>query len=182
MARIQAQMKMPDFVCRTPFAPDAPLSEVLKRVEGKTALVFLRYYGCPVCQLDMQELGEEYGKIQKTGGQLLLVLQSDPEKLRAQITRETFPYEIVCDPNMELYKALSIDPAPSMLKMISLKAVGKILRSRKKGFTHGDYEGNEQQLPAAFVLTPDGTVTYAHYGKDVGDVPTAEELAALLTQ
>lgn len=182
MARIKEQMQMPDFVCRTPFVKDMPLSEMLKAVPGKTALVFLRYYGCTLCQLDMQEFAAEYDRIAKIGGQLLIVLQSDAEKLEAQITETTFPFRILCDPKGEMYRALSIEPAPSKLKMISLKAVKKILRSRKKGLQHGAYEGNEQQLPATFILTPDGTVTYAHYGKDVGDVPTAEELVVLLAQ
>ena len=38
----------------------------------------------------------------------------------------------------------------------------------------------EMFLPAAFVVEPDLTLTYAHYGKALGDVPTPEELAELL--
>lgn len=180
MAKIQEKSKMPNFVCRTPFASEKPLYEILQKVKGKTALVFLRYYGCPICQLDLRGFAEGYGRILETGGQMLVVLQSDPKKLAEQIQEDTFPFSIVCDPEGELYRQLSIDPAPSMVKMLSLKALGKILKSKKQGFVHGAYEGNEQQLPAVFVLTSDGTVSYAHYGKDVGDVPEAEELAKLL--
>lgn len=181
MAKIQEQMQMPNFVCRTPFAPETTLYELLGQVPGKTALVFLRYYGCPICRLDMHRFAEGYGQIQKTGGQLLVVLQSDPKTLSEQIQADTFPFTILCDPDMELYRQLSIDPAASMLKMMSLKALGKILKSKKQGFSHGQYEGNEQQLPAAFILTPEGTVSYVQYGKDVGDVPEVEELEKLLS-
>lgn len=180
MARLNPNSQMPDFTFATPFETDLRLSDVLRQVPGKTALVFLRYYGCPICQLDLHDYAEAHNAIAATGGQLLVVLQSDPKTLAAQITPDTFPYRIICDPEMALYQMLSIDPAPSMLKMMSLKAVKKVIRSTKLGYKHGAYEGNEQQLPAAFVMAPDRTLTYVHYGKDAGDVPVPGELARLL--
>ena len=77
----------------------------------------------------------------------------------------------------KLYREFAIEPAASMLKMMSFAALKKVVRSTKRGFRHGEYEGIEEQLPAAFLLQRDGTVLWAHYGKDVGDVPTARELA-----
>ena len=48
------------------------------------------------------------------------------------------------------------------------------------GLPEFDDEGEELQLPAAFVVDHDLTVTYAHYGRVISDTPTADELAALL--
>lgn len=180
MSKITINHTFPNFTYATPFADSLSLDEVLKRVDGKTALVFLRYYGCPICQLDLHEYAESYGKIAAAGGQLLVVLQSDPGKLAEQITPATFPFDIICDPEMTLYQQLSIEPASSMLKMMSFSAVRKIIRSTKQGFKHGAYEGNEQQLPAAFILDRDRNVVFAHYGKDVADVPNGEALAELM--
>lgn len=180
MNKITIGQEFPVFSCATPFSPSLSLEDALKRVPGKTALVFLRYYGCPICQLDLRDYAEGYGKITASGGQLLVVLQSDPKLLAEKITPETFPFDIFCDPQMELYQQLAIAPAASMLKMMSFSAVKKVIRSNKMGFKHGEYEGNEQQLPAAFVLDQSRKVHFAHYGRDAADVPTAEELAALL--
>ncbi len=180
MSQICINQKFPSFVRPTPFEKALSLECVLTRVPGRTALVFLRYYGCPICQLDLQEYAESYEKISATGGQLLVVLQSDPEKLAEQITPETFPFDIICDPEMTLYQQLSIEPAASVLKMMSLSAVKKVIRSTKRGFKHGAYEGNEQQLPAAFILDQDRTVIFAHYGRDAADVHPAEKLAMLM--
>lgn len=180
MARIIVNDKMPDFVCDTPFVRDNRLSDLVTRVKGKTALVFLRYYGCPICQLDLFEYAVHYDTIKQTGGQLVVVLQSHPNVLRQELTENTFPYDIICDPDQKLYRMLSIDPAASMLKMLSLKALKKIMRSTKMGYKHGLYEGEEKQLPALFVLDSDLTVHYVHYGKDAGDVPDASGLADLM--
>mgnify|MGYP000609266414 FL=1 len=59
------------------------------------------------------------------------------------------------------------------------KVAEKVVEARKL-FSHGEYEGEELQLPAAFVVEKDLTVTYARYGKDGADVPTPEELKKLL--
>ena len=50
---------------------------------------------------------------------------------------------------------------------------------QKLGYTHGEYEGIEEQLPAFFYLDKDLKVLTAHYAKGIGDMPTAEELLAL---
>ena len=47
-------------------------------------------------------------------------------------------------------------------------------------FVHGEYEGNELQLPATFVVEPDLTITFAEYHKGNGGVPSPDELAELL--
>ena len=178
--KVQQNELMPDFRYDTAFSRGNNLSELVNKVSGKTALIFLRYYGCPMCQLDLFEYAVNYEKVTQTGGQIAVVLQSHPNVLRQEITDNTFPYEIICDPDMELYQKFSIDPAPSMLKMMSLKAVKKVIRSSKLGYKHGLYEGNEQQLPATFILDADLRVHHAHYGKDAGDVPNVLELAQLM--
>ncbi len=180
MAKYNVGQVMPDFGYRTVYEENCSLSETVASCSGKTALVFLRYYGCPMCQLDLHTYGEAYKAITAGGGQLLIVLQSDPEKLAQQITPETFPYPIICDPEMKLYELLSIAPAASMLKMMSFSALKKVIRSTKAGYKHGEYEGNEQQLPAAFVMTPDRRLTYAHYATHAADIPSPEELAELM--
>ena len=78
MPRLNVGDKMPDFEFATPYSPANRLSETVQKCPGKTALVFLRYYGCRMCQLDMIDYQERYGAIAAAGGQLLIALQSDP--------------------------------------------------------------------------------------------------------
>ena len=180
MAKLSVGHKLPAFTFDTPFETGRSLAETAKRTAGKTALVFLRYYGCTLCQYDIHRFAARHDKIAAAGGQMLVVLQSDPGKIAAQLKPGELPFDIICDPGQALYQRFEIACAPSMAKMADLKTVGKIAKATAAGFKHGEYEGNELQLPAVFVVDPERNVTYAHYGSSVSDVPAPEELAELL--
>lgn len=177
--RLTVGDKMPDFPYQTPFETEKTLSQGM---DGKrTALLFLRYYGCTICQLDMHRLKAEYRQIEATGGQVKVVLQSNPAQLKRQLGEESaFPFEIICDPEQKLYHRFAISVARGQMNMLRPKTLQKAAIAKATGLTHGAYEGEELQLPACFVVEPDCQVTYVHYGMDPGDTPTPSELADLL--
>ena len=144
------------------------------------ALVFLRYYGCTLCRYDLHLFAEGYGRIREAGGELLVVLQSSPETLRAEDVPSWFPFPILCDPGCVLYEAFDVRPARSPEAMGGGNTAEKIAAAKAMGLKHGTYEGDELQLPATFVFRNDLTLTCVRYGENVGDVPSAEELARLL--
>ena len=180
MPKLTAGQVMPNFSYDTSFQKDLTLEETVRQVKGKTAIVFLRYFGCTLCQLDLHSYAAEYGSITKNGGQFLVVLQSTAEGLAAQLQPEVFPFPIICDPEKRLYEQFGVGSAKSKIKMMSPSAVMKGVKAMANGHKHGDYEGDELQLPAVFVMDPDRRLNYVHYGRDVGDTPTAEQLASLL--
>lgn len=181
MAKLEPGQIMPDFEYVTPFSGEHTLAQTAAKAP-KTALVFLRYWGCPLCQYDIHLLAQAHESITAHGGQLFVVLQSDPAGLAEQLgAPDKLPFSIICDPEQKLYKDFCIEPAASMAKMADLKMVGKIVRATKMGIKHGAYEGDEQQLPAAFVVDGERKVLYAHYARSVSDMPDAAELARLLT-
>lgn len=180
MKKLENGQLMPDFEYVTPFSAGHTLAETAAKAP-RTALIFLRYWGCTLCQYDIHLLAQNYDKISAGGGQLLVVLQSDPARLAEDLgTAEALPFPIICDPEQKLYQQFVIAPAASMAKMADLKMLGKIVKATRLGFKHGAYEGNEQQLPAAFVIDGDRKILYAHYAKSVSDMPDAEKLAELL--
>ncbi|MBE5988735.1 peroxiredoxin [Lacrimispora xylanisolvens] len=179
MAKIDVNDKMRDFTFDTPFRKNVRLSEAAGG--KKLALVFLRYYGCTLCQYDLSQYAKNYEKITAAGGELLVVLQSDPDLLREDMGKEDmFPFEIVCDPKEELYREFEILPAASKKDLAGLKTMVKVGKAMAAGFSHGRYEGDELQLPAAFILSPDLTVTYAHYAKVIDDVLDAEQIVDMM--
>ena len=180
MPKLTVGAKMPDLTFCTPYANGCSLSQIARRVKGKTALVFLRYYGCTLCQLDIRQFAREQEKIIAGGGQMLVVLQSDPALVAGEIKEGDLPFDIICDPDQKLYKDFEINPAKSKLGMVDFKTIGKMKQAKSAGLEHGKYEGDELQLPAVFVLDRERTVTHAHYGKKVSDVPDADTLAAWL--
>lgn len=180
MAKLKTGQIMPDFEFETPFSAGHKLSEAAAGAK-KTALVFLRYWGCTLCQYDIHLLAQSYDAIRAGGGQLFVVLQSDPARLAGELkTADALPFEIICDPDQKLYRAFGIEAAPSMAKMADLKMLGKAMKATKLGFRHGEYEGEEKQLPAAFVVDSGCKILYAHYAKSISDMPDAAELEKLL--
>lgn len=179
MTRINAGDKMPDFVFDTPFASGVKLSEKVREAD-KTVLLFLRYYGCTLCQLDIHDYAAAYDRIRAKNAQLLVVLQSPPSTINAQIKEGDLPFDIVCDPDMGLYKELELGVASSKLTMISPKELPKFAAKRKRmeqlGLEHGAYEGEEMQLPGYFVLDRDLNILEAHRAATILDMPSVEEM------
>ena len=60
--KFQTGEKLDNFMFDTPFEPGLELKETAERVSGRTALLFLRYYGCTLCQLDIHRLAAGYGR------------------------------------------------------------------------------------------------------------------------
>lgn len=176
MVKLTVGAQIPDFHFDTPFEKDLDYAQVTSQT-NRTALVFLRYYGCTLCQLDIHDFAESYSKIKDAGAQLLIVLQSEAEGIAEQLkTPDALPFRIICDPTKSLYEEFEIAPAKSKLGMTGLHTMAKIERAKKGGYVHGKYEGDELQLPAAFITDEKGTVIYAHYAKSVDDVPDTDEL------
>ncbi|MBR0138370.1 MAG: redoxin domain-containing protein [Erysipelotrichaceae bacterium] len=183
MAKISVGEKFPSFYFNTQNRSDVNSLECLK---GKTVFWVLRYIGCTVCRYDVHLIAQRYDEFVNKGAQVFVVMQSDVDHVVNDLrnTDETLPFEIICDPTLAIYYLLSIEPAESMEKLgggrfDELKEKGA--KARECGFVHGDYEGNEQQLPAMFIVEEDGTVCYAHYAENIMDMPKIDDVLELLS-
>ncbi len=182
MAKLEKGAMMPDFTFNTGYKTGLKVSEVVKDAE-RTIFWVLRYIGCTTCRYDVHVLAGRYNEFVNKGAQIYVVMQSDAAIVRRDLEGYEMPFEIICDTEMEIYKELEIgsfdkdEPrAPATMEKI-MEKVGK---AKALGFEHGDYEGNEQQLPALFVTGKDAKVIYAHYAKDGADMPNADEMLAIL--
>lgn len=52
----------------------------------------------------MLHIAKEYDKILATGCHIIIILQSDSEKLSKQISETELPFKIICDLEQILYK------------------------------------------------------------------------------
>lgn len=129
---------------------------------NRALIIFSRYFGCTVCQIDFKELLEAADEIQKTG-RMIYITQSGEENAREAIEGKRVSFPVMLDP-MEpypLYKAYGVeDFGPQDLPKIRERA----MKGREQGFQHGAYEGNEKQSPADFIVSTDGRIDHAHYG------------------
>ncbi len=177
---LEAGMKMPDFTYDTPFTSGLRFVE---ECGGRpVVLLFHRYYGCSVCNAAMDRLAADYDAVTAAGGQVKVVLQSAPERVREAMGGENrFPFDIVCDPERTLYERFSVFPADTMfdlagddLQALLPMAAGMFFGSGREDAPH---EGLQDQLPAWFAVDGDGVVRCAHYGESIFDVPDAAAMA-----
>lgn len=96
---------MPNFIYNTAYESGKIIYANLGR---PTFLLFLRYLGCTTCQLDIHQLKETYNCFTSKGAQVLVVLQSSPESIAADVKRGDLPFEIICDPDQKCIKNLKL--------------------------------------------------------------------------
>ncbi len=149
----------------------------------KTVLWCLRYIGCTVCRYDIHLAAQRYEEVQAKGAEIVFMLQSDKDLLAEELKDTPLPFDIICDPEMKIYQELEILPAESMEALVgdqlaALQAKGAAATAA--GFSHGKYEGNEQQLPAMFIVGADGIVQKAIYAETIMGLPTLDELLSML--
>jgi peroxiredoxin len=166
--------KIPDFSYNTAFKRNKCFYE---EIEGKkTVLYFLRYYGCTVCQLDLMEIKNSYQDFEEKNISVKVVLQSDPELLKEELEKNPLPYEVISDPEMNLYEKFEIEPAKSMIELAGGKTMVKIMKAKKEKLKHGKYEGEERQLPAVFVINEDKEIILSQYTKNLGELKSPIEI------
>lgn len=144
----------------------------------RAVVLFLRYYGCPLCQLDIHTLAENAARLSSRRVRPFVVLQSPPETLK-DIASDS-PLEFICDPEMKLYRAFGVKAADAQERALNLdKNLARLQEKDRQikalGITHGKSEGEEQQLPAIFLLDEARKILYAHYASDILDMPSLEE-------
>jgi len=163
-------------------APDFTLESVnmgrvsLKDFRGSVVLlVFGRYFGCPVCQHDFDQLL----KLRKDSGpelKIIYLTQSSTVSTEDYIKGMDVGFPVVPVPKEDgAYRVYDLYGVGSMGPVTLAKILGRAREARKAGKVHGAYEGRETQSPADFIIGEDGAIIRAHLG-----LFEAEEAAGVL--
>lgn len=139
-------------------------------------LFFLRYTGCPLCQLKISEIIRDRELFDGTA--LFVALQSDAESIRSQILQDV-PFTFICDPGAAVFSLYGVS-AGSIFRYLTPSVIAAALRAGRQGFRHGKREGKELQLPAIFVIDGSRRIRFAHYGKNISDLPDNGSIATRL--
>lgn len=145
----------------------------------KVALSFLRYLGCPLCLMKLEALRQNYSAYAAAGATVIAVVQSLPGHVKRYAERKQVPFPILSDTERQLYSLYQV-PSGGFKEYIAPAVLKATIKATLKGHLHGRFEGNEFQVPADFVIAPNGALSFVHYGKDVSDfLPHSELMAAL---
>jgi peroxiredoxin len=146
--------------------------------QSPAAILFLRYIGCTKCRLDVHELLTNKEKLLEKGIRVFLIFQSEASVVKEEI--DSFPFEIICDPEQRLYRRFEVLPAKSKEELLDFEHFGEAHDAFRKaktalGLDHGKYEGNELQKPAIFLLDADKKIVFSHYAGSLMDMPSVEK-------
>lgn len=171
--------KIESFIYNTAFEANKSFAEKVNH--KKTFVIFSRYYGCPLCQMDLHHIKQRYAEFEAKGTQVVVLLQSDPKLLKEKLgDKDAFPFEIICDPKREIYKMYNMNTADDMFDLGGGNTIPKVMQSMQEGYVHGEYEGEEAQLPAIALINEDMVIQYAHYAKDLADIPSIDEMLTMI--
>ena len=125
--------------------------------------------------MEMAKIKQGIDLARKKGGRVFVVLQSKPETIASLIKKDDFPFTIICDSQGKVFQLYGVE-AGGIIKYLHPAGLIAAIKATCRGFLHGKFEGKETQLPAAFAMTADKIIKYAHYGKNIGDVPSLAKM------
>jgi len=170
-------------------APDASLINLSGHLETLSAgwrerpaaLVFLRYFGCPICRQQVIRLRLDRERFERAGMEVVLVGHGSPEDGRRFAEERGVPYRLLVDPTRAAYERFGLTTG-SLMQVFGPQCVAPMVRAAlqpgcRQGLPHG---GNLMQMPGAFVVDTDGVVLLAHRSATIADTPTTDQLIAAL--
>ncbi|MBU3916445.1 redoxin domain-containing protein [bacterium] len=166
--------KAPNFRFDTPWTSSQDFHKTPQHHDA--VFVFLRYHGCPVCQMEMANLKRDIGLFNQKKARVFVFLQSSTDTLTPLLKKEDWPFDIVCDPKGTIFQLYAVEPG-GILKYLHPAGLIGAIKATSRGYFHKKFEGKETQLPAAFIIKPDRTISFAYYGKNISDVPKPSTLA-----
>ncbi|NOR49513.1 MAG: redoxin domain-containing protein [Desulfuromonadales bacterium] len=175
--QIKVGDKAPNFQFETPWRSSQGFYETAQ--DQDAVLVFLRYHGCPVCQMEMASFKREIALFKQKNAKVFVFLQSSTDTLEPLLKEGDWPFDIVCDPQGEIFELYAVGTG-NLFQYLHPAALVAACKATVRGFMHKKFEGKETQLPAAFVIKSDKTVKYRYYGQNISDVPKPATLAANL--
>ncbi|MFX1358192.1 MAG: redoxin domain-containing protein [Promethearchaeota archaeon] len=127
----------------------------------KIVLIFSRYFGCPICQLDLNILLEDVSKIKAKGARLLYITQSGEKVAKEYINKYNIDFPVIYSSKDELYAeyGLGLMNAGAVMEVRH-----KFKEATKLGIQHGEYEGWEKQGPGQFVIDENGNIIHERKG------------------
>jgi len=170
--RIQPGQPAKDFEVQDIFGNQFSLSHF----KGKKLLLsFYRYASCPLCNLRVHQLIQQYPDFKAKGLHLLAFFQSPVKSIRKYVGKQEAPFPIIADPDHDVYRAYGVETSwPGFIKG-SFRLM-TLTTAARKGFFPGKMEGKKSLVPADFLIGPDLMVEKAYYGNDIADHMPIQEI------
>lgn len=161
--RLKVGDTVPDFWTR-----DINGNEVDSRdIKNNTLFVFLRFAGCPFCNLAIYRLAHEHRLLKKSGCDVIAFVQSTGESIEENILQqqdEQPPFPIVADQPQDIYRLFGVTPnMAKAAKYTAKNATHWIDAVFKKKFKQTSFDGQAFMVPAYFLIDKHGVIQLVNY-------------------
>lgn len=132
-------------------------------------LKFLRFAGCPVCNLEVREYIARYNDLRALGVATMMFFHTPLSELRTHFADSHAPFRIISDPERKIYKLFGVEQR--WTGMFSISFMVGMIRGMASGFISKTWgqTGGMTGLPADFIVDCDGIIRLAHYGRNAAD-------------
>lgn len=150
--------------------------------ERTVLLTFYRYASCPLCNMRIAELRREKFLLESLGVLPVAIFHSSADSIERYVGQQKPWFPIIPDPDRALYRLYDVTPSWQGLLTAFVKRMPVILNALlNKGYLPGVIDGPINMLPADFLLSQQGIVVRAYYGRDIGDHLSLDEIQRLVT-
>jgi peroxiredoxin Q/BCP len=147
-------------------------------------LAFFRYSGCRYCNLQLWSLVQQYPAWEASGLQVIVFFESPLAEVQAVAQRFAPPFALAADPDRVIYRRYQVKSSQWGT------VVGILRRWRERRAVRRQHvldgvpagTGDRFQMPAQFLITPEGRIARAYYGRDLGDFLPMAEIATFTQQ
>ncbi len=141
----------------------------LRDWRGKpTWLAFFRFAACPLCNYRVHSMIEVWKRFAGRDFGMLAVFQSPKERLEEFVAQQEPQFDLVADPEMELYRLYELET--SWLAAMKPSAMGAIPTAKKAGFPIlTPRDGPANRVPGDYLIGRTGTIEQVHRGKSIAD-------------
>jgi peroxiredoxin Q/BCP len=144
----------------------------LSNLKKSYALVaFLRYAGCPFCNLSVHRLAMEHSLLLDSNCDIVAFIQSDTKEIDKNIYKRhavTPKFNILPDNDMKYYKRFGVKPSYKYSAKFIKDIPHWVHAVRHHGFAQGKVDGSLFIAPAMFIIhIPSMKVIHADYASDL---------------
>jgi peroxiredoxin Q/BCP len=167
----------PDFTATDMAGKKITLSKLKNRY---VLLVFLRYAGCPWCNLAIHRLALEYPFFEENDCRVIAFIQSEKSAINENIYERHSvkpAFSIVADHAREFYELYGVGTSITRTVRSITKIPAWVHSVKHHGFKQTKIDGNLFIVPAAFIIdVRSQKIIKTGYGKDFYDEETFVDL------
>lgn len=138
--------------------------------EKPLVIVFFRGGWCPICTKHTQQLIKAYPELKEKGFEMIGVSPDSVESTKANIDKNSIPFRLYSDSELSATSGFGLAFKVDDATFIKYKGFGLDLE-KASGKTH-----HALPIPAIYVVSKDGIVTFAHSNPDYRQRLDAKDL------